>query len=65
MFQHCNVHKYTRTSDVKTHSQSDQVLIYKRQHYVINIIDVRPYRGAVRDTDRYLVAEKFREGLSV
>jgi hypothetical protein len=35
MFPHLNIHKYTWTSDVKTHNQIDHVLLDKRYHSII------------------------------
>jgi hypothetical protein len=58
-----DVHKYTSTSDVKTHNQTDHVLIGKRRYS--NIVDVRSYRGANCDTDHYVVVAKVRHRVSV
>jgi hypothetical protein len=50
----CNIHKYTWTSpDVEIHNQIDHILVDRRSHS--NILDVRSYRAADCDTDRYLV----------
>jgi hypothetical protein len=64
MFPHRRIHKYTWTSpEGNTHNQIDHVLIDRRQHS--NILDVRYFRGADSDTDRYLVVAKVRERLAV
>jgi hypothetical protein len=64
MFPHRIVHKYTWTSpDVKTHNQIDHILVDRRRHS--NILDVRSYKAADRDTDHYLVVAKVRERLAV
>jgi hypothetical protein len=64
MFAHRKIHKYTWTSpDGKTHNQIDHILVDRRRQS--SILDVRPFRGADCDTDRYLVAAKHRENLLV
>jgi hypothetical protein len=64
MFPHRRIHKYTWTSpDGNRHNQIDHILIHRRRHS--NILDVRSFRGADRDSDHYLVAAKVRERLAV
>jgi hypothetical protein len=64
MFPHRNIHKCTWTSpDGKTYNQIDHILIDRRRHS--SILDVRFFRGADCDTDRYLVVAKVRERLAV
>jgi hypothetical protein len=64
MFPHCKIHKHTRTSPYgNTHNQIVHVLIDRRRHS--SIIDVRSFRGADCDTDRYLVVAEVRERLAV
>jgi hypothetical protein len=64
MFPHRKIHKHTWTSpEGNTHNQIDQVLIGRRRHS--SILDVRSFRGADCDTDRYLVVAKVRERLAV
>jgi hypothetical protein len=64
MFPHRKIHKHTWTSpEGNTHNQIDHVLIDRRQHS--SILDVRYFRGADCDTDRYLVVGKMRERLAV
>jgi endonuclease/exonuclease/phosphatase family metal-dependent hydrolase len=54
MFQHLNIYKYTWTSpDGQTHSQIDHILVDRRWHS--SVLDVRSFRGADCDTERYLV----------
>jgi hypothetical protein len=47
----------------KTHNQTDHFLIDRRPHS--SILDVRSFRGADCDTDRYLVVAKVKERLAV
>jgi hypothetical protein len=62
MFPHRKIHKYTWTSpEANTHNQIDHVLIDRRRHS--SILDVRSFRGADCDTDRYLVVAAVRERL--
>jgi hypothetical protein len=64
MFPHCNFHKYTWTSpEAKTYNRIDHVLIDRRRHS--SALDVRSFRRADCDTDRYLVVAKVRERLAV
>jgi len=64
MFPHRNIHKYTWTSpDGMTHNQIDHVLIGRR--WRSSVLDVRSFRGAICDTDHYLVIAKVRERLAV
>jgi len=64
MFPHRNIYKYTWTSpDGKTHNQTDHILIDRKGQS--SVLDVPSLRGAVCDTDHYLVIEKVRERLAV
>jgi hypothetical protein len=64
MFPHRKIHKYTWTSpEGNTHNQIDHILIDRRRHS--SILDIRSFRAADCDTDRYLVAAKVRERLAV
>jgi hypothetical protein len=64
MFLQWNIHKYTWTSpDGKTHNQIENILIDRR--WQSSVLDVRSFRGAVCDTDHYLVIAKVRERLTV
>jgi hypothetical protein len=63
-FPHRDIHKHTWTSlDGVTHNQIEHILRVKRRHSII--LDVRSFRGADWDTDRYLVVAKLRERISV
>jgi hypothetical protein len=59
MFLYRNIHKFTWTSDGKTHNQIEHILIDRRRHS--SIPDVRSFRAADCNTDHYLVVEKVRE----
>jgi len=59
MFPHCNIHKYTWTSDGKTHNQTDHVLTERRQHS--SVAYVRSFREAECDTDHHIVVAEVRE----
>jgi hypothetical protein len=60
MFPHPNIHTHTWTSpEGNAHNQIDHILIDRRQHS--SALDVRSFKGADCDTDRYLVAAKVRE----
>jgi hypothetical protein len=62
MFPHRNIYKYSWAHpDRKTHNQIHHILVDRRRHS--NILDVRLYRAADCDTDRYLVAAK--EGIRI
>jgi hypothetical protein len=64
MFRHRKIHKYTWTSpEGNTHMQIDHVLTDKRRDS--STLDVRSFRAADCDTDRYLVVAKVRERLAV
>jgi endonuclease/exonuclease/phosphatase family metal-dependent hydrolase len=60
---HRNIHKYNCTSlDGKTHNQIDYILVDRRRPS--NVLDVRSFRAADCDSDRYLVVvAKVRERL--
>jgi endonuclease/exonuclease/phosphatase family metal-dependent hydrolase len=56
MLSHRNIHKFTSTSpDGKTHNQIDHILIDRRQHSNIHVLDVRSFRAADCDTDHNLL----------
>ena len=60
MCTHPNIHKHTWTSsDVKTHNQTDHILIDRRLHS--SIVDVWFFRGAECDADHCLVFPKVME----
>jgi len=62
MFPHQNIHYYNWTSpDGKTHNQIDHILRDRRWHS--SVLDVQSFRGAVCDTNHYLVVAKVRESL--
>jgi hypothetical protein len=63
IFPHLHIHKYTWTSlDGKIHNQIDHLLIGDGNS---NILDVRSFREADRDTDHYLVGAKVRERMNL
>ena len=49
--------------DGKTHNQTDNILIDRRQHS--SILDLRSFTGADCDTDHYLMVAKLRGRLAV
>jgi hypothetical protein len=60
MLPHRKIHKYTWTSpEGNAHNKTGHVLIDRRWHP--SILDVRSFRGADCDTNRYLVVTKVRE----
>jgi hypothetical protein len=63
MLPHCNVHKFTWISDVKTHNQIDNILIEGQQHS--SVFDILSFWAANCNTDPYLVVAKVRERLAV
>jgi hypothetical protein len=64
MRPHRNIHKYTWTfPERNTHKQTEHVLIDRRRRS--SALDVRSFRGADCDTDRYLVVAKVRDRLAV
>ena len=64
MFPHQNNHKYTSTSpDEKTHNHTDHILVDRRWHS--SLPNVRPFRGADCNTDRYMVVAEVTERLAV
>jgi hypothetical protein len=63
MFPRRNIHKFTWTSDEKTHNQIDHILIDRRWHS--SILDIQSFRAADCDTDHYLVVAKNRERLAM
>jgi hypothetical protein len=66
MFPHRNIHKFTwASSDGKTGNQIDHILIDRRRHSSVLVLDVRSFRAADCDTDHYLVAAKVRDRLAV
>ena len=63
MFSLRNIHKYTWTSpNGKTHNQIDHILIDRRWHS--SILVVQSFREADCDTDHYLVVASVRERLA-
>jgi hypothetical protein len=63
-FPHHDIHKNTLTSpDGVMHNQIDHVLIDKTRYS--NILDVRSFRGADCDTDRYVVVAELWDRISV
>jgi len=64
MFPHQKIHKQSWTStDGKTDNQIDHTLIDRRWHS--SILKVRSFRGAVYDTDHYLMVATVSERLTV
>jgi hypothetical protein len=64
MFPRSNIHKYTWTfHDGKISSQVDHILIDRRRNS--SVLDVRSFRGVVRDTVHRLVAANVRHKLTV
>jgi hypothetical protein len=63
LFQYQNIHKYAWTSDGKTHSQTDHIMIDERWH--LSVTDVLSFRGSDCDTDHYLAVAKFGQRLSL
>jgi hypothetical protein len=63
LFNHKDIHKTTwRSPDGQTHNQIDHLLIDAR--HVSNVMDVRTFRGANRDSDHYLPMSKIRSRIS-
>jgi hypothetical protein len=59
MFPHHNIHKYNwMSSDGKTHSQIDHVLVDRRRHS--SVLNVRSFRAADCDTEQYLAMQNLR-----
>ena len=59
-FPHKDVHKVAWiTLDGSTFNQIDHIHINKR--HASSIIDVRSYRGAICDSDHFMVKEKFKQ----
>jgi hypothetical protein len=64
MFPHRNIHGFTWTSpDVNTHNQIGHIFIDTGRNS--SVVDVRSFRAADCDTDKYLFLAKFRERLAV
>jgi hypothetical protein len=63
MFPYCSIHKYTWiTSDGKSHSQIDHILIDGQRH--LSVLDVQSFRAADCDTGHCLLVEKVRDRLA-
>jgi len=63
MFQHKNVHKPTwKTPDRSFESQIDHMVIDAR--HMLDLMDVRSYRGGNVDFDHYLVIARMRARIS-
>jgi hypothetical protein len=64
IFPHSNINKYNWTSPGgKTHNEMDRILVDRQRHS--NVLDVRSFRAADCDSDRYLVVAKVRGRLAV
>jgi hypothetical protein len=64
VFPHRKIHKYTWTSsEENTRIQNYHVLIDRRYHS--SVLDVRSFRGAECNNDRYLIVAKVRDRLAV
>jgi hypothetical protein len=64
MFPHRNIHKFNWIyPEGKTRNQIEHVSTDRRRHS--SFLDVRSFRGADCDTDRYLVVAEARERLAV
>jgi hypothetical protein len=63
MFPHCNIHKFTWTSNGKICKQIDHILAHRRWHS--SVLDVQSFRAADYDDDHYLVVAKVMERLTL
>jgi hypothetical protein len=63
LFSHKDIHEITwRSPDEQTFNQIDHLLIDAR--HVCNIMDVKTFRGAHIDSDRYILISKIRSQIS-